>query len=398
MTPVFDALQHAFPWPDIHGKRAWNFTLGGKGRYLVDDIIHNRQPRDMLEIGCFLCASSRRWLQADPNLRLVGVDPWPDTLIAQSHRYVGRQSLSRVYPDIADQQQFVRDMKTQGPFATAVANMSEFKDRFVPVKNYSPQALYDLKAMGYEPDLIYIDCNKKPDDLDISHTLWPRAILAGDDWHWRRKKDFPMRQIVRSFAQKHDYSIIADHATWVLQKPGILQKPGQAQKSGNRSMQHQRADITVEAARPGHRDTLVQLTKYTINACYPAFLGQAPVEGYLSSGMAEKYYQENLENCLIIHSGSDIVGCGATKDNSVDLMLIHPSFHRSGLGSILLRALEDRLLGRYNHIFLESFQNNHKANSFYTRNGWKKDRATTDDYDIDYWVFVKQGCPDRPSS
>ncbi len=213
---AFQTLLSENPWPDIEGLQAWDYTLGGGGRELIDAIIVKDKPSYMLEIGCFLGASAKRWLNLDPNLKIVGVDPWSDDLIDQCKRYVGRPNLTRSYPDTETQQQFANDIENQGPFATAIANLKGFEKRFVPYRAFSPEALYTLKEKGFEPDLVYIDSTKSPDDLDVCIELWPNIRITGDDWHWNRSKGYPMRKTVNAFAEKHGFTVEADWATWVL--------------------------------------------------------------------------------------------------------------------------------------------------------------------------------------
>lgn len=218
MESAFDALRDAANWPGLEGVQAWDYTLGGGGRELVDGVIERAGAKLMLEIGCFLCASTRRWLTKHPELKLIGVDPWDDDLIRQVGRYIGRPNLTRKYPDIEVQKQMLTDVEANGPYATALANVAEFKDRFVPYRGWSPEALYALKDAGVEPDVIYIDCDKKPDELEVSHKLWPNAHITGDDWHWSRTKGYPMRQVVNAFAEKHGFEVEAEWATWILKR------------------------------------------------------------------------------------------------------------------------------------------------------------------------------------
>lgn len=215
---TFKALHSEIIWPDLTDVTPWDYTLGGSGRHLVDKIITDSGAKLLLEIGCFMCSSTRRWLDTHPKLNVIGIDPWGDELIEQVSRYVGRPNLTRRYPDIDMQKQFLRDVETQGPYATALANVQEFQDRFIPVRGFSPDALYTLKDKGIEPDIIYIDCNKKPDELAVSHKLWPNAHITGDDWHWSRTKGYPMRQIVYAFAEMHGFTVEAERATWVLKR------------------------------------------------------------------------------------------------------------------------------------------------------------------------------------
>ena len=215
---AFKKLQSETTWPDLTDVTPWDYTLGGGGRHLVDEVIIESKAKLLLEIGCFMCSSTRRWLNTHSELHVIGIDPWDDGLIEQVGRYVGRPNLTRKYPDIEMQQQFLRDVETQKPYPTALANVLAFKDRFIPVQGYSPDKLYELKEMGIAPDVIYIDCNKKPDELEVSHKLWPDAHITGDDWHWSRTKGYPMRQIVYAFAEKNGFTVEAERATWVLKR------------------------------------------------------------------------------------------------------------------------------------------------------------------------------------
>lgn len=215
---AFNRLHASSDWPDLVDVPAWDYTLGGRGRQLVDDVITSSGAGLMLEIGCFLCASTRRWLAGHPHLKVIGVDPWGDSLVQQVERYIGRPNLTRKYPDIETQQQMLADVTANGPYRTALANVAEFRDRFIPFRGTSPDALSALKDAGIEPDVIYIDCDKKPDDLEACHALWPASYITGDDWHWSRTKGYPMRRIVNSFAEKYGFAVVADQATWILKR------------------------------------------------------------------------------------------------------------------------------------------------------------------------------------
>ena len=214
-----ETLKATYPWPDVSSIRAWDYTLGGQGRHLVDSIILSLPANPvMIEIGCFLGASAKRWLQLRDDLTLIGLDRWDDRLVDISKRYVGRPALTRAYPDIAVQEQFVSDIESQTPYMTCLANLQDYKDRFIPVRGNSPEGLYEIAKTGVKADLVYIDAGKKRDDLEVSHELWPQAHITGDDWHWGRTRDFPMRQVVNGFAQDYGFAVEADHATWILKR------------------------------------------------------------------------------------------------------------------------------------------------------------------------------------
>lgn len=209
-------LKNDIEWPDLTDIRRWPIGLGGKGRHLVDAVIRDRGAKLLLEFGVFLGASSRYWLDTHPELTVVGVDPWGDDLVAQCERYVGRETLNKLFPDLEDQKAFITDVRQHGVRTLALANLQDYRDRFIPIIGTTPETIPALKAGTVEPDIIFIDADKKPEDLDVAHIFWPDAILTGDDWHWGRTKGYPMRQIVNDFAARHDMTVEADHATWVL--------------------------------------------------------------------------------------------------------------------------------------------------------------------------------------
>lgn len=59
-------------------------------------------------------------------------------------------------------------------------------------------------------------------------------------------------------------------------------------------------------------------------------------------------------------------------------MMINPLFQRQGLGSELLRQIENSLGQRYDVVHLESFEANEPANAFYLKHGWTEVRRYFD--------------------
>jgi len=215
---ALEILRERYPWPDIDGCTPWDYTLGGHGRALVDNLIREQKPKILLEIGCFLCASSKRWLSLDPDMIVIGIDPWDEGLVEQCKRYVDRPALTRAYPNVEDHYRFVADVERQSPFRTALSNLKGFEKRFIPMRGYSPERLYELAELGITPDMVYIDADKKAEDLEVAFKLWPKIQITGDDWHWSRTKGYPMRQVVNGFAATHGFKVTAEHATWFLSR------------------------------------------------------------------------------------------------------------------------------------------------------------------------------------
>lgn len=123
---------------------------------------------------------------------------------------------------------------------------------------------------------------------------------------------------------------------------------------------------------------LKDLSKKTINANYRTFLGDEPVDAFIDSGAVDKYVDENIESCSVILSDGNVAGYAVTKDNLIDLMMIDDDFHRRGLGTKILEYCEEMLFKNYDELILESFEENHKANNFYKKNGWTETKRRFD--------------------
>ncbi len=212
-------LRRAHPWPDIEGVPSYRFSLDGGGRRHVVDLIARTKPKVLVEVGCFLCGSALTWLEADPELTLIGIDPWAGNWDTHMERWLGMSWANVVFRDVGDIDAFLDNLRRYGPFRSAVANVRDHKDRFIPIKGFSPAALQVIADAGVVPDIVYIDAGKIAVDLEEAHRLFPTAHLCGDDWGWGPEKGYPMRQVVESFAAEHGLNIVAERQTWLLVEP-----------------------------------------------------------------------------------------------------------------------------------------------------------------------------------
>ena len=80
-------------------------------------------------------------------------------------------------------------------------------------------------------------------------------------------------------------------------------------------------------------EPLVDLQRRTISASYRSFLGDESVDGFLNRDAVEAYVKENIERSVVLMADGRIVGCCATKESLVDLLMIHHENHRAGLGT-----------------------------------------------------------------
>lgn len=209
------------PWPELPPEDVEPFylALDAGGRHLVTDIIQEREIALMVEVGCFLCGSTRQWLEARSDLTVVGIDPWDDNWGPYILKRTAEGKNDRW--KLADPDATAATIVEYGNFRIALNNVRQWRDRFVPIRQRSPEALYYLSRRSIRPELIFIDAYKEEEDLHVAYELFPDAVLCGDDWDWRDEHgELVMQQIVKSFAEEFGFGVEAENATWLLTGSG----------------------------------------------------------------------------------------------------------------------------------------------------------------------------------
>jgi hypothetical protein len=198
-------LHRVFPFPPESDPslRPFLWNLDGGGRELVEE-----------QIGSFLGGSAYRWLTASPELVVVCVDPWSDGWAGDYASAKGRAGFQKQLN------------AAEGLYRTFLLNLTQFRDRVVPVRGLSPQVLPQLFVLGFVPDLVFFDSTKRLDDLPVCHRLWPEAIFTGDDWFWADQEgDLPAQRAVKAFAAAHGFTILHQSQTWVLARNPVPAEP-----------------------------------------------------------------------------------------------------------------------------------------------------------------------------
>ncbi len=144
---------------------------------------------------------------------------------------MGRQ-LGKLHPEegrgnhgsvrtLADPLATAESVEQYGNYRAALNNVAAWRDRFIPLRRRSPEALFYLKQRNIYPEMIYIDVYKEEEDLRVADELFPDAILCGDDWDWRDEDgELVMQLNVQRFAADYGFRIEAEGATWILARTG----------------------------------------------------------------------------------------------------------------------------------------------------------------------------------
>jgi hypothetical protein len=221
------ALRRDNPWPEFGYGEIEPFYLpldnGGRGgRELITDIIKSPDIDVMVEIGCFLCGSTLQWLRTSSKLTVIGCDPWDSNWGIYIEQMALDPRRARTTFHLSDEQiaTIVQNVRKYGNFCVAMNNVRLYKDRFIPVRRRAPEVLTYLHDRQIEPKLIYIDADKKREDLDVARELFPNAIICGDDWLWPDESGvLRMQEHVKAFALEHNYEIQSSRQTWLLIAP-----------------------------------------------------------------------------------------------------------------------------------------------------------------------------------
>jgi GNAT superfamily N-acetyltransferase len=121
------------------------------------------------------------------------------------------------------------------------------------------------------------------------------------------------------------------------------------------------------------------LSRKSVSEIYASFLGEEAVDSYLRSVAVEHYLAEKVTRSIVLVAEGAVVGYSVPNQDLIDLMMIDAGYHRRGLGTVLLRHVEDTLIRIHRSLRLESFEENAVANSFYRKNGWVEVRQFTDE-------------------
>lgn len=209
-----DRLRDAFPWPRERPEaRAVDWGLEAGGKQLVVDQIRRRDASIVLEIGVFLGSSARVWLNASAKVIVIALDPWV------GGDWIGRYARHKGQPEWVVEQ-LTRD--EEAFHQTFLATMWEHRDRVIVVRGEALVMLDEIARTGVRPDVVYLDADKSGRELEVCRTLFPRALLTGDDWFcgidrfFRPDEGYPIRKPVKEFCRRHGQHLLVNKATWVV--------------------------------------------------------------------------------------------------------------------------------------------------------------------------------------
>jgi hypothetical protein len=163
-------LAGRYPWPDRPPDvpEDWHGWLcADTARALVEALAAG--PEIVVELGTWLGFSARAILENAPRAALICIDHWrgsPEHQIG-----AGKEEWYNRLPTL---------------YKTFLRNLWPCQDRVVPLRADTLVGLAEVRELGIDPGLVYVDSEHSVDrvtrELAFITAAWPGAEIVGDDY------------------------------------------------------------------------------------------------------------------------------------------------------------------------------------------------------------------------
>ena len=175
---------------------------------LYKDLTKNKQNPIFMELGAELGSSAKEMLEDFKTTNVISVDIWTN-------------EVNHSWPEIND---ILLDSK-YGPFSIYSNVLYDYKDRVIPIKDWTVNGLDTVKSFNVTPDLIYIDASHDYpnvlNDIEKAHIVFPNVTLCGDDF----KTKPGVKQSIDEFCDKYNFSVESSENQWIIKKDIKKSKP-----------------------------------------------------------------------------------------------------------------------------------------------------------------------------
>jgi hypothetical protein len=169
----------------------------------LKNIISDNTSK-IIELGAWL-GNSTLWFCQNSKATIYSIDHWKG-----SKEHQGRKDVKDKLPTL---------------YETFIVNCWDYKERIVPIKMNTIDGLRWCKSNNINPDMIFVDASHEFEDviLDLEEcmTLFPNAMVTGDDWNWKNKSQNrrkTVQEAVVYFSKKYRYKITENGRCWLIKK------------------------------------------------------------------------------------------------------------------------------------------------------------------------------------
>lgn len=167
---MIDVLRERHPWPNREpiAPEDWHGWLNSDTHAMLYRYL-NVNTKVVVECGSWLGMSTRAILFGAPNATVICCDHWKGSPEQQAD------------PDCA------RRLPTL--YETFLRNLWPWRERIIPIRGDSLDAMAEIHQTGLVPDLIYLDTEhtyaQVTRELTFCTDHWPMVTIVGDDYHWQ---------------------------------------------------------------------------------------------------------------------------------------------------------------------------------------------------------------------
>lgn len=154
-------------------------------------------------------------------------------------------------------------------------------------------------------------------------------------------------------------------------------------------------EVTLRRAQSSDVERLVDLAR---RAWLSAFTERAPfalIADWLRTDRESEWYPAYFHEVWLAEAGSELLGLVQPRREEVNGLWVHPSWHRRGVGSLLLASSERKMRDAgHSHAWLTCSEFNPRAIAFYGARGYVDARRYSErqpcGVDEEYRVFEKR--------
>jgi len=117
-------------------------------------------------------------------------------------------------------------------------------------------------------------------------------------------------------------------------------------------------------------ESIISISRYTIDKCYRKWLTAEAVEQYLEKDSLNNYLAQNINYTWLVAQDSKILGLAICIENMIDYILVHADHQNNGVGLKLLAYCENTLFSGYSIIAIENFELNSSPLEYFKTHGW----------------------------
>ena len=181
-------------------KEKWNTKRRPRfGFNKVKELLKNKENPIYLELGAELGSSAKEILENFETVTVISVDYWPKKHIS-------------TWPELKN----IIEDPNYGPYSIFSNRLFEYKDRVIPIQQYTVDGLDIVKSHDVVPDVIYIDASHTFEDclrdIEKSYNLFPDTVLCGDDYETGEG----VKQAVLEFCNRHNLLHEVFSNQWII--------------------------------------------------------------------------------------------------------------------------------------------------------------------------------------